>query len=299
MALSALHLPVDIPWRRIGVSTYMMDRDGCDRRRLLPMQPSVAIFRYDPAADTYDLGADLAVTYLKVTCSITSYGVTNLEKLRKGRLIVAAPASAFFYGASYEARQTDNFDTSQRISGADLPCYGALVHVTVGPEGSAWRLDDYPYFSDFEPKKRELYEVVTDTGEVMSRSLETAGVLHGGTTSFQNEVFDKDTVGVSVAQQEESPTHGPTKRSIEGSFGRESGSRSVDGAQFQNVRSVDASREARETFSHTTQLSQMYQLLSSFHLGTNRAVFWVEPRPHIIQRERTFVDGPRQCRSSC
>lgn len=288
MNLSMLQVPLDIPWQRIGVSSYMIDTAVCGRARPVAMQPSVAVFRYDPEAGTYDLGPDLAVTYLKVTCSITSYGVNNLDKLRNGRLVVSIPGSFGFAPSAYKGRKTNDFDPGQAISGADLPCFGALVEVSVGPASGNWSLGSYPYFSDFEPKKRELYEVVTETGEVMSRSEEKAGVLHGGTTSYQNESFDKDTVGVKYSTPE--TPYGKA----EASYGHESGNRNVDAAQFQNVRTVDGSREARETYSHTTQLSQMYQLLSSFHLGTNRAMFWVEPRPHIVQRDRTFVDGPRQ-----
>jgi len=73
MAISVLQLPVDIPWRRVGASMYMIDADVCDRRKPLEMLPSVAVIRYDPADESYDLGDDLAVSYLKVTCSITSY----------------------------------------------------------------------------------------------------------------------------------------------------------------------------------------------------------------------------------
>ena len=48
MAISVLPLPVDIPWRRIGVSLYMIDEEVCDKKRPLAMQPSVAVFQYDP-----------------------------------------------------------------------------------------------------------------------------------------------------------------------------------------------------------------------------------------------------------
>ena len=48
MAISVLQLPVDIPWRRIGVSLYMIDEEVCDKKRPLAMQPSVAVFQYDP-----------------------------------------------------------------------------------------------------------------------------------------------------------------------------------------------------------------------------------------------------------
>src|SRR3990172_2084101 len=61
----------------------------------------------------------------------------------------------------------------------------------------------------------------------------------------------------------------------------------------------------REAFSHTTQLTQMYHQFTSYHLGTNRGVFFMLPRPHIVQAEDrlsadpsqkvplTFVNGPR------
>ena len=56
---------------------------------------------------------------------------------------------------------------------------------------------------------------------------------------------------------------------------------------------ADQARENRETFSHTTQLTQMYHQFTSYHLGTNRAVFFMLPQPHIIQAKNTFVNGPR------
>jgi hypothetical protein len=271
----------------------MMDPEVCDKVRPGIMQPSVAVFEYEPD-DTLDVGDKaFKVSYLKVTCSVTSYGATNLDRLRKGRRIVTSPYNEFiFNGSSYEAKKTDTFDSSQQIGGADLPCFGALLEISVGPSSGTWPIDQYPYFSDFDPKKRELYELVSKTGEIMSRTLEHAGVLHGGTTSSSNEVFDKTTVGVSA-----SGTYGAKQGSnvsAEGSYASEEGSRSVDATNFNNVRTVDGGREARETYSHTTQLSQMYQLLTSYHLGTNRGVFFFEPRPHLVQVDRTLVDGPRQ-----
>jgi len=271
----------------------MVDGDICDARKPLPMQPSLAVFEYTPEDATAGAANPYQVSYLKITCSIASYGATNLERLRAGKVLVTSPFNRDFTGASKQsARQVDDFDSTQRITGADLPCFGALIEVSVGPtDREAWSLSDFPYFSDFEPKKRELFELVTDTGEVASRSLEGTGVLHGGTTSSSNEVFDKTTVGAKVSGQ-----YGSKDSNIkaEGSYGYEEGSSNVDTFKYTNVRTFDAAREARETYSHTTQLSQMYQLLASFHLGTNRAVFFVEPRPHIVQRDRTLIDGPRQ-----
>jgi hypothetical protein len=59
------------------------------------------------------------------------------------------------------------------------------------------------------------------------------------------------------------------------------------------MRNTDTSQESRETKSHTTQLTQMYHQLDSYHLGTNRAVFFIHPRPHTLENEHTFVNGPR------
>jgi hypothetical protein len=58
-------------------------------------------------------------------------------------------------------------------------------------------------------------------------------------------------------------------------------------------KSTDAGQEKRETFSYTTQISQMYHQLDSYHIGTNRALFFIHPRPHTIETEHTFVNGPR------
>ena len=58
---------------------------------------------------------------------------------------------------------------------------------------------------------------------------------------------------------------------------------------------TDASRERKELQSTTTQLSQMYNLLTGYHTGSNRAAFLMLPRPHILQPtdHRTFVQGLR------
>ncbi|TIM69607.1 MAG: hypothetical protein E5Y58_16265, partial [Mesorhizobium sp.] len=99
--------------------------------------------------------------------------------------------------------------------------------MSVGPHGGTWNLNQFPYFSDFEPKKRELFELVTETGEIMSRSLEQAGVLHGGTTSTSNEVYDKDTLALSHKEKHSAPTHGENSSENAVSYGTESGSRNV------------------------------------------------------------------------
>src|SRR5262252_7459429 len=37
----------------------------------------------------------------------------------------------------------------------------------------------------------------------------------------------------------------------------------------------------------------MYHQFTAYHIGTNRAVFFMLPRPHIVQSDLTFVNGPR------
>ena len=168
-----------------------------------------------------------------------------------------------------------------------------MLEVVVAPPAQdGVRLEDYPYFADFDPKKRELYELVTDTGEAMSRSLDDVGVRHGQTTSQSHEVKDTVSAGASVSA---GPKGGPGA-----SVGIESSTTDLNQRTTENVRTTDSARENRETLSHTTQLSQMYHQLNSYHLGTNRAAFFVLPRPHVVQANdkdgtpRTFVDGPRQ-----
>jgi hypothetical protein len=58
---------------------------------------------------------------------------------------------------------------------------------------------------------------------------------------------------------------------------------------------TDASRERQEKEGSTTQVSQLYNLLSSYHIGTNRIQFLMLARPHVLQPtdHRTFVDGLR------
>jgi hypothetical protein len=58
---------------------------------------------------------------------------------------------------------------------------------------------------------------------------------------------------------------------------------------------TDASRDRRERYATSTSITQMYNLLTGYHLGTNRAVFLMLPRPHVLQPTdfRTFVQGLR------
>ena len=71
------------------------------------------------------------------------------------------------------------------------------------------------------------------------------------------------------------------------------GTKRLNAQESLSSRSSDVGQEKRETFSFSTQLSQMYHLLDSYHLGTNRVVFFIQPRPHTLEEPSGFVRGPR------
>ena len=272
-----LNLPTDIPWVRRCVSSDMMDHTLCDTTAPFRWRSSIAIFEYEPEAEnqTYD---GMTITYLKVTCSITGYQ-ENPEEVgvnRKGL-------------RSYWKDQPGIADYLNVLQ-AYYPCYGAILEVTVGPEDERnTAIEDYPYFLDFDPKKRELYELVSDTGETVSRSLESIELGKSNTSVTSHEVVDIDK-GWSAAGE---VGVGEVKVGASASRQGEWGTRDITKEEAQNTRNSDASQEMRETQSHTTQLTQMYHQLDSYHLGTNRAVFFIHPRPHTIETEHTFVNGPR------
>lgn len=280
MTISTFSLPIDIPWRRIAFSPDMMDRDACNREYPLRWRSSVAVFEYQPPEDQQRVDGFI-LSYLKVACTITGFQAYSDEIRMRERLDRSGWTNKEFK------------DKLGEMASQYYPCYGAILEVVVAPhpDSNSFTLDNYPYFADFDPKKRELYEMVSDTGEVMSRSLEDVNVRLGQTTLSSHEVRDDTTLGGELGV---SFGAGSNAISGKGSASNTSGTKDLSQQSSENVRTTDAAREARETFSHTTQLSQMYHQLDSYHLGTNRAAFFMLPRPHVVQSEHTFVNGPRQ-----
>jgi hypothetical protein len=254
----------------------MIDDKLCDAKGPFRWRSSIAIFEYEPDEENQNYEG-MTISYLKVSCSITGYQENPKE-----------------IGLDYHGMKdywkdqpgiVDYLDTLQKY----YPCYGAVLELKVGPDSNNIAVGDYPYFLDFEPKKRELYELVSTTGETMSRSLNGIEIGKSNSSLKSHEVVDIDK-GFSVAA---SAKVGPYEGS--GSFSRQGewGSRDISQNESQDTRTTDTSQEMRETQSHTTQLSQMYHQLDSYHLGTNRALFFIHPRPHTIETEHTFVNGPR------
>ncbi|SFH34185.1 hypothetical protein [Pedobacter insulae] len=269
-----LNLPTDIPWKRICVSKDMIDPKICDTRRPKRWNSSIAIFQYQPEEE-YQTTEGMLITYLKIACSITGYQ--------------AGPDEVGLHRGGFDNFWKENGEVLKDTIMDYYPCYGAILEVAVAPKKKDTPLSQYPYFSDFEPKKRELYEIATETGEVMSRSLKNLSVGKGSSTLNSHEVLDVDHGFSFGAEGSYAGTGGGFNVSRSGEWG----TKDISQTEANSIRTTDQSQESRETQSHTTQISQLYHQLDSYHMGTNRAVFFVLPRPHTIETERTFVNGPR------
>lgn len=265
MSTFNLGLPTDIPWERICFTDDMVHAPICGTKPPPAWRPSIAVFKYEPAVEYQTMLTDkkLKIAYLKIAVTITP----------------DAPDVAVDHIRKFVSR------TAVGQVQAAAACYGALLQVSVGPKGagSASQI----YFADFEPKKRELYEAVTDTGQFASGSQTRLAVGKSAMTSDSTESFSSTTAGINLSI----PIG--EKGSAGGNVSMSGGDRSMQSAQQMDTTNTERSTERRELQSHTTQLSQMYNLFQAFHVGTNRAVFFMEPRPHIVQGEATFINGPR------
>lgn len=263
----SLNMPTDIPWQRICVTEDMLDRRPCDRKIPLRWKSSITIYRYDPDEE-YQPYEEFAVTYLKVGLTIAPFAPEldfNEIRRRVPPILIDDLEEAY-------------------------PCYGAILHVTVTPRShEQTELSDYPFIMDSEPKKRELYQMATETGEVLSGSSSSLSVGKGAVSSNTTENYNIDTGWNFGMQGSYAGTGGGHDIGETGQWG------TVNrvGLENTNIRNTDVSAERRELQSHVTQLAQMYNLFQAFHLGTNRAIFLIEPRPHIRQVEAAFINGPR------
>ena len=157
----------------------------------------------------------------------------------------------------------------------------SLVEVTAFyPKEVPLSLNEYPHILAFEPKTRDLYQAATDSGEVLTAS--KSGVATDKTLTHIDSTESSFTGGVKVPVG---------AAEISGSVSRKRTDTDEDRWSVQ----TDASRERRETQGTTTQLSQMYNLLTGYYAGSNRAAFLMLPRPHVLQPtdHRTFVQGLR------
>ncbi len=149
---------------------------------------------------------------------------------------------------------------------------------------------DYPYISYFEPKKRELYQTISENGEILSGSSSKANITKGITSMNTMETSQLDlgggTGGHSGVFGLWSEQHSDDNK--------KEGWENTASTQNQNIRTTDTSRENRESYSHSTQLNQLYTQLQSYHLGTNRSIFFLQPRPYYKDSKFTFIKGLRR-----
>ena len=275
MSTFNLGLPTDIPWKRKCFKEDMMDTVLCDDDRPHPWRHSITVYEYEPAAEYQPYPDDCTISYLKVVTSITPWA-PKISAGVQDQLIGKGGLSAYL----------DQL-------GRQMPVYGALLQVSVGPseaEQGTLPLKDYPYIMDCEPKKRELYEMATSTGEVLTGSKGQVSIGKSATSAHSTEHFDVDggwnfNIGVPINNGSASLGFGR-----QGQWGDVKSTRQENA----NLQSTDKSTERREVQSHTTQIAQMYNLFQAFHLGTNRAVFLLEPRPHVVNSESVFINGVRR-----
>lgn len=274
MAITEMSLPIDIPWKRMAVSEDMIAPVANDLRFPRKWSSSVSVFYHEPTELPPEY-CTRKITYLKVVCTITNYqtdeaiDVTILDELRE------------MYGEYYGTWKPFSYLTQS------YPCYGALLQIAVFPNpADGVALHDFPYVSSFQPTKREMYETVTESGEAASQSGSRVNVLKGTTGTVTNEDYNLYMGGESHS-------------AVFGAYSGQEGQKQVGDinrtqTENQNLTTTDASREKRESLAYSTSMNQLYSLLQGYHLGTNRVLFFMQPRPHIQDTKFTFIQGLRR-----
>lgn len=283
MTAQLMSLPQDITWNRLAYSVDMFDRK-LDPHAKLPrkwVSSMAAFYHVVPENETTELYPNRRLVYLKIVSSITgvnligSSAVMTTETFSEQRSSVERDLGKF---------QTSTLDLVITGLRPYWPCSGAILQAAVYPHSSEGEVSlwDYPYIQDFEPKKREIYQTTTRTGEVLSGSKSALNLKKGLSTADTLEESDILT-GVSVKA-------GGWGISAETSVQGKWGSEKTSEREESEVRSTDTSRDRRETQSYTTNINQMYQPLISYHLGTNRALWIISPRPHTVDSENSLIE---------
>lgn len=291
--MSELSLPQETSWKLLAVSPDMMDTQFCNKKFPFRWRSSLAISAFEP--DPATLPSHLCegrLTFLKVTATITGYQPSERET-----------KTGF---ASFPNVPTEELS---RIIGQYFACYGVLLTVAVFPPKrdpiplppDPVPLADFPHIIDFEPKSRDLVQASTETGEILTTSKSNIKTNKSFTHTESSETGFELTGGVGGGGG------GGKKEGGEGGGGGGGGGGGPSAAaklSHKNTESeqenwsvaTDASRERQEKEGSSTQISQLYNLLSAYHVGTNRAQFLMLPRPHTLPPtdHRTFVNGLRE-----
>jgi hypothetical protein len=279
MAITTLSLPIDIPWKRLAVSEDMYAPSE-DAPLPVKWHTSLAVFFFVPEPDPTLSNPDEITTFLKVVASVSGFQPQGDEI-----------DTVALTGSPFSTLIVQNYD---QLTNQYYPCLSALLQVAVFPADGDFAIGQFPYLTDFEPKKREIVELVSDTGEALTQSSNNLNVRKGTTSTDSIEIANIDRGGSVSGNVTVNTPEGGGGGGFTVTHNQEVGTRSNLGTQAVNLVTTDASREKRESFSHTTNLSQLYQLLDSYHSGTNRAIFFLNARPHIVDSPFTFVNGPRR-----
>ena|SRR5688572_3398462 len=248
MSLQSLTPPQDITWKRMAYSRDMIDTNFGALALTPKWRSSLAVYYYIvPEEETADAYPDSRIVYLKLTCSVTGWNPS--EELRDAKKIANES------GALDDLQKSIwEVITSKGWANVYWPCLGAIAQLAVYPgKSDDVGPDDYPYIVDFEPKKRELYESVSESSEVLAGTSEKVSTTKGSTTT-------------KSAALEAGFAIGPFGSKASGSLSKQT----IDN------RTTDTGRESRETEGRSTSFSQMYQLFNGYHLATNRALFVID-----------------------
>lgn len=272
--MADLVIPEDVPWQLLCTSQDMMDPNFCNKKFPFPWRSSLAISAYEvPDAQLPVPFCNGRLTYIKLTLSITGYQPTDQE---------IEDAYVEFANTPVEADLDDVFAVY-------FGCYGALLNVAFFPNSDkSWQTKDFPRIIAMEPKLRELIQSATESGEILTATKDSLATTKSHQTTFSSKTGTESGVTLSVPLG--TGTNAAKAESKQSST-NEWGSTQQDTSQVV----ANASDERTEKVGHTTQLEQLYNFLSAYHQGTNRGVFLMLPRPHILQPTdlRTFVQGIR------
>jgi hypothetical protein len=276
--MNSMSLPINIPWKLMASSRDMMDVSADDTIPY-PWRSSLAIYAYEPSpADLDPALCDQRLVFIKVSATITGIQFSEEEtKLLSG--FRDTPTIVY----PDQPAQT----ILENLIDAYYACYGVLLNVSIFPNAAEnhgeINVDRYPHILDFEPKTRDLYQAATTNSEVLTAS---KGDVHADKSMSTVENSETGIVSGIKAPLGQSGATGNVSMSQK--WGRTQND--------SDTSSTDTSRERRESIGTSTNINQMYNLLTGYHIGSNRATFFIQPRPHTLQptNRRTMVNGLRE-----
>lgn len=264
-------LILGIPWKVIAASPDMMDVRYNNRRFPYAWRSSLAVSVFEPpVSDLPSTLCDQRIAFIKVTCSLTGYLSTGDE-----------------VDGTVSLEGNEPLEELGRLTTEYLGCYGALLNVAFFPTPSllvgsepTTDLAVYPHILDFSPKSRELIRGITESGELLTGSSQNIGIDKSRTTTNKSESEVGLEAGYKAGGFEAT-----------GKVSHKWGTTSED----KSALSIGGGTTQESNQSYTTNMDQLYSLLTGYHSGTNRATFIMLARPGTLQptSRRTFALGLR------